>query len=240
LGLCFGVFPLVLSFIIVSSFRSEFSHGKYNANTIATEGIESTGTIVRIDTNAFATINGIHPRKVFFQYDVNGVPKIDFMDTVSVTAIADWPPGYKVTIRLLGDEATIPSLEPVEAALPGMLTTFQISAFGFLFLIYSGTCAYQRLKILKYGEQRMARLVGLASSPLQGFLPGVFSKSKQLPSIVTYSYVGKGNKNITSRSQTRDTLFLNERDEIKILVLPDHEGSSLLLDGSTLSAFADY
>jgi hypothetical protein len=158
------------------------------------------------------------------------------MDTLSVDEVADWKPGRQIPIRYLGDEATIPSLEPVEFPLTTFLMLpLNALAIGLPFLLYCGILARKRIGLMRNGILRPARLESLAESkPFPLFL---FSRSSRTRATATYSYLGTDGKQIKGTATTSDLLFMNEKtkgEEIEILIDPHQETKSILVDGTTL------
>jgi len=197
--------------------------------------------LVRIDSNPFMTINDVHPEKMFFQYKIGDSVKIASMATLSVNEVADWKTGRQIPIRYLGDEATIPTLEPVEFPLTVFLMLpLNAMAVGLPFLLYCGIQARQRINLMRNGALRSARLEALVTTkPFTLFL--FLSSSSRTRATVTYSYIGKDNNQITATGTTSDLLFMNEKrkgDGIEILVLPERETKSLVVDDIPLAGIA--
>lgn len=230
-GAWFTIFPLLFLIpfaIVMSTFTThQPDHAKISAS-----GLETNAEVVKIETVRNVEINGVNPKRIFFRYSVNGNTKQTSMDTLSIDEVSDWKSGRQITIRYLGDEATIPTLEPAD--FPDFIFVLMplfFGIFGLPFLLYSIIGARNKLKIMSLGFVKKARLLSLAPINSIGmwFLKARFE--------ATYVFQDAKGNEIFGSSLTADLILLNEKkkgDEIEILVLPTQETKSLILDTPNL------
>jgi hypothetical protein len=236
-GAWFTIFPLLLLipfYLLMSAFVShQPNHKKISAN-----GLETNAEVIKIATVHNVQINGTNPKRVFFRYTLNGNSKQASMDTLSIDEISDWKPGRLIAIRYLGNEATIPSLEP--AYFPFFIFLLVPLLFWLIGLPSLAFCivgAKNRLKIMKLGVVKKARLLSLA--PIYS-LPPIYSFAWWFLKTrfeATYVFQDASGNQAFGASLTTDLMLLNEKkkdDEIEILVLPTQETKSLILDAPLL------
>jgi hypothetical protein len=230
-GAWLAFFP-VLFLIPFSLVMSRVMPKEVDHVRIRAEGKEATARVVGVETLHNITINGTNPRQVRFTYQADGQVREGSMDTMSVETVAKWQPGQEIVIRYLGNEASVPALEPVDfpfwlflwAPLPFM-------AVGVPFLLYAIAGARRQIDILRRGVAAKARFIAFAPVESRGvrFIKTQFE--------VSYAYVSQSGEALTGASLTTDLALLNEKkkgDELDILVLPHQENRSLLLDGPRL------
>lgn len=227
-GAWFTVFPIIILIPISIIFTAITPHSPNRAKILAA-GAETNAEVTKIETIRNEEINGVNPRRISFRYEVSGHTNLATMETLSVDDISDWKPGRQIVIRYLGGEATIPSLEPAD--FPWIIFLLMPLFFGFIgapFLIYCIVRARNKLRVMKFGIMRKARLLSLA--PAASFGISWFFKTRFEANYVFQSEKGG---EIFGSSLTADLALLNEKkkgDEIEILVLPGQEMKSLILD----------
>jgi hypothetical protein len=232
-GAWFTIFPIIflIPFSIVMSITTP--HAPNRAKILAS-GLETNAEITLITTIHNEEINGVNPRKISFRYIVNGHTNETTMETLSVEETAGWKPGQQIVIRYLGDEATIPSLEPADIPwIIFLLMPLFFGIFGAPFLIYCIARAKNKLKVMKLGVVRKAKLLSL--TPVTSF--GLSSSFFKTRFEATYVFNNEKGTEIFGSSLTTDLALLNEKkkgDEIEILVLPGQEAKSLIIDFPTL------
>ena len=233
IGLWFVGFPLVFflpfSFIMMTAITGH----QPNHARLRSAGQEAKAEVVSVETVRNVDINGVNPRRIVFRYEADGRMKQGSMDTLPTDETSDWKPGRQITIRYLGDQATIPSLQPLEFPFFFfLLLPLMFTIFGFPFLLYSIAGARKKLKIMRLGVVKRAKLLSLA--PLSSL--GVWFIKQRFEA--TYVFSGSNGKDVYGKSLTTDLVFLNEKkkgDEIEILVLAPDEQESLVLDAPTLA-----
>ena len=128
---------------------------------------------------------------------------------------------------------TIPSLEPADFPwIIFLLMPLFFGIFGAPFLIYCLVLARNKLKVMKLGVVKKARW--LAFAPVASFGTSWFFKTRFE---VNYVFQSEKGGEIFGNSLTTDLALLNEKkkgDEIEILVLPDQEMKSMIIDFPTL------
>src|SRR5579862_6896703 len=128
---------------------------------IRREGKDVEGEVTRIEEVPNFELNGIHPKRICFQYKANGVQRYECIETLSVAEIAKWQPGQAVDVRYLGERAVIVGLEPVAFPFP---VSFMYGAFGMFallgvpFLVYSVRGSLRKYRVLRHGVVRPAKL----------------------------------------------------------------------------------
>ena len=231
-GLWFVFFPL-LFFIPFSLAMSKLTPHQPNHEKIRSAGQEAKAEVVSVETVRNVDINGVNPRRIVFRYEVDGRTKQYSMDTMPSEETSGWKPGHQITIRYLDDEATIPSLQPLEfPVFLFLLMSAVFSIIGLPFLLYGILGARRKLSIMRFGIVKNAQLLSL--TPLSGYA-GWFVKTRFE---ATYVFRGSNGNDAYGRSFTTDLVLLNEKkkgDEIEILVLPDNEQRSQILDAPTLA-----
>jgi hypothetical protein len=231
-GAWFTIFPMFILIPVSIMFAATTPHSPNRAKILAA-GTETNAEIVKIETIHNEEINGVNPRRISFSFEVNGHTNLASMETLSVDEISDWKPGRQIVIRYLGDEATIPSLEPADFPwVILLLMPLFFGIFGAPFLIYCVVRARNKLKVMRLGIVKKARLLSLA--PVASFGMTWFFKTRFE---ANYVFQGEKGGDIFGSSLTTDLALLNEKkkgDEVEILVLPDQEMKSLILDFQTL------
>lgn len=231
-GAWFTILPMLFLIPFSIIITATTSHSPNRAKILAA-GMETNAEVTRIETIHNEQINGINPRRISFCYQVNGHTNLASMETLSVDETSDWKPGRKIVIRYLGNEATIPSLEPAD--FPWAIFLLIPLFFGILglpFLIYCIIHARNKLKVMKLGIVKKAQLLSFA--PVVSFGISWFFKTRFE---VNYVFQSEKGFEVFGKSLTTDLALLNEKkkgDEIEILVLPDQEIKSLILDFPTL------
>lgn len=197
-------------------------------------GIQTNAEVTRVETLHNEQINDVNPRKIYFRYFVNGHTNEASMETLSVEETADWKPGQQIVIRYLGDEATILSLEPADFPwIIFLIMPLFFGIFGAPFLIYCIIRARSKLKVMELGIVKKAKLLSLA--PVTSF--GMSSSFFKTRFEANYVFQNDKGAEIFGSSLTTDLALLNEKkkgDEVEILVLPNEETKSVILDFPTL------
>lgn len=228
-GVWFTVFPMIFLIPFSLVMLATMSHTPNRAKILAS-GIETNAEVVEIETIHNEEINGVNPRKIFFCYVVNGHTNEASMETLSVEKTADWRPGQQIAIRYLGDEATIPELAPADFPWVVILVMpLFFGIFGAPFLIYCIIGARNKLKVIKFGKMKKARLLSLTPVTSFGFSSSFFKTRFE----AAYVFQNEKGVEMYGSSLTTDLALLNEKkkgDEVEILVLPDQEAKSVILD----------
>ncbi|HVU28699.1 MAG TPA: DUF3592 domain-containing protein [Verrucomicrobiae bacterium] len=231
-GAWFTIFPIIFLIPFSIAMAAMIPHAP-NRTKILAEGVETNAEVTKIETVHNEEINGVNPRKISFRYEINGRTNLASMETLSVEETADWKPGQQIVVRYLGDAATIPSLEPVDFPwILFLLMPLFFGIFGAPFLIYCIIRARNKLKVMKFGIVKKARLLSLA--PVTSFGISWFFKTRFE---ANYVFQNEKSSEVYGSSLTADLVLLNEKkkgDEIEILVLPNQEMKSLILDVPTL------
>jgi hypothetical protein len=151
---------------------------------------------------------------------------------LSVETVARWRPGQEIAVRYLGDDATVPNLEPGDFPFWVFLWgPLPFVAVGVPLLWYAIAGARRQVEVLRLGVAAKARFIAFTPISSHGMR---FAKVRFE---VSYAYAAQGGETLTGSSLTTDLALLNEKkkgDEIDILVLPNQEKRSLLLDGPRL------
>jgi 4-amino-4-deoxy-L-arabinose transferase-like glycosyltransferase len=229
MGLWFTLFPLI--FIPMTLALAATMPHQADFQKVSTQGMQSTGTVDRVETVYNMTINGVHPERVYFRYSDAGEERLTSMDTLSIEDVSGWKAGKQVSIRYLGTEAVIPAVQPVDFPLwLFYFMPFTFVIFGLPFLIYAAFGAIKRHRILKNGMEMSAVLLSLAPVSSLGFS---FLMKTRFEAI--YSFTGRSGQPVVGKSQTTDLLLLNEKkkgDEIAILALPGTETETQIIDAA--------
>jgi hypothetical protein len=223
------VFQTVVFLLVFSPLLRELDHAKIRAT-----GKLAQGEVLRVEGVGGLTINNVEPKRVFFRYQDAGTEREGSMMTLSVSEVGQWKKGQPVTVRYVGDQATLADLEPVE--LPFPLALFSVMAvamstlIGLPFLAYGVVGARRKYLLLKHGVARQGKLVSFES------LTSLASWSPSGRFLATYTYADSAGRDVFGSAPSRDLTLLNGKkkgDEIEILVLPNDEQRSTILDSST-------
>jgi hypothetical protein len=232
-GLCVVCFSLLFFISFSLLMMSKLTPNQPNHAKIRSAGQEAKAEVVSVETVRNVDINGVNPRRIVFRYEVDGRMKQYSMDTMPSEETSDWKPGHQITIRYLGDEATIPSLQPLEFPMfLFLLMPVVFLSIGLPFLVYGIFRARRKLRVMRFGIVKKAQLLSL--TPLSGYA-GWFVKTRFE---ATYVFRGSNGNDVYGRSFTTDLVLLNEKkkgDEVEILILPDNEQRSQVLDAPTLA-----
>ena len=232
-GAWFTIFPLVFM-IPFSIIMTTATSNVPNRGKILSAGTETNAEVTKIEVLHNEQINGVNPRKIYFRYEADGHTNSASMETLSVEETADWKPSRQITTRYLGDAATIPSLEPADFPwIFFLLMPLLFGIFGAPFLIYCIIRARGKLKVMRLGIVKKAKLLSLA--PVTSF--GISSSFFKTRFEANYVFQNDKGAEIFGSSLTTDLALLNEKkkgDEVEVLVLPNEEAKSVILDFPTL------
>jgi hypothetical protein len=246
-GFALTLIPLlqyvVFSFLFVPLFQNQHSQN------IRAAGKAAKGEVIRIEDVPTVTVNGVHPKRIVFRYKVDGMEQDASMETVSVAEVSNWQKGRPVEIRYFDRRAEIDGLQPVAFPFPLAAMLFAPYAMFFLvglpFLAYSSIGVLRKYRLLKYGVVRPAKLFSFEAenSLFPWPPPGPFRFSWRATACfkATYTYTDSTGRGLSGSSPSTDLMLLNQKkkgDEIEILVLPNDERRSALLDSATERALA--
>jgi hypothetical protein len=230
IGIWFTVFPLLIAipmvFFVNTFIPKEPDHAKIRAN-----GRSAQGHVLRIETVYNVTINEVHPRRVFFDYQDGDKFKTASMDTMSVDLVAGWHPGQPLEVKCLDGQATVPELQPVDFPFwLFALMPFIFATIGVPFLGYAVKGALDKRGLLMFGDFRKAKLLSLC--PVQGI--GTFSTSLLKTRFeANYVYKDDAGQEVYAKSLTTDLRLLNEKkagDEIDILAALKRTPATQIVD----------
>ena len=208
---------------------------------ILAEGQETSAEVTRIETDNSTEINGTHPQRIYFRYKVDGVERRGKMNTMSVDEVSDWKPGRQISIKYLGDEATIPELSPVNFPIWLFDLIFGLMSFFFMLiglvpLLYGLLAAWKKTQILRWGVVTPVRVLSISERGAAfGPLLSLFGVNRYE---VSYSTVDEQAKPLIGRATTGDLLFVGQcrvGDEAEILAFPGQKAHGLVLDAGTVA-----
>jgi hypothetical protein len=237
-GILFTLIPfmqsVIFTFVMLPHFQSQ------DFEKIRTSGKAAHGEVTRIEDVPGFSVNGVGPKRVFFRYKADGMERDASIETVSVAEVSQWQKGRLIAIRYLDGRAEIDGLEPVTFPIPIPLMVFGPAAtfvlLGFPFLAYGVTGAIRKYRLLRRGVVRPAKLLSCESqfSFFLAWRPTARFKA-------TYTYTDSTSRELWGSAPSTDLTLLHQKkkgDEIEILVLPNDERRSTILDSATERALA--
>jgi hypothetical protein len=199
---------------------------------IRAAGKSAKGEVIQVEDVPNLSVNGVTPKRVFFRYQADVLEREASMMTESVAEVSKWQKGRPVGVRYLDGRATIVDVQPIDFPIPmSLMWTGQVAmlVLGGALLVFGLIGARRTYRLLKYGVVRPAKLVSCeALSPsLSSRLTARFK--------ATYVYADSTGHEIFGSATSTDLLLLSQKkgDEVRVLVLPEDERRSAILDSPT-------
>ena len=227
IGVVFTLLSLffVLPMIIIISSGIKEKYETYDHETITNNGVRKTAIVLGVTTLQNITVNGVNPIVIEYEYDNNGTPVNDKLQTLEIEKVEKLSAGNNVIVKVLDNESVIEGIEPFSFPFEMFyLLPLVFLLVGVPLLLTALLPALRDFKLYKSGiiqEGQVEYMTQYDGLPISG----IGKKT-----IVGYSYISHGIK-VFGESSTTDSMVLYEKkrgDSIKIFVSDDGKRSCLV------------
>jgi hypothetical protein len=230
LGLVFVLMPLLIlvPLLLVLSHTLSQPYERYDFEHITRQGTTAVASITSVEPLTNVTINNEHPRVISYTYPGAGGAVADNFQTMDLDKVSRLKVGDTITIKTLGKESVIPSLEPFSFPfqfffiLPGVFLLI-----GIPFLLIGLLPALRDYRLYKRGLVQDATVLGISTKTIR-----MSRSSTQQAYVVSYEYAGLTTSKLVGESLTNDILLVQEKkfgDKVKIFVSETDETKSCLV-----------
>lgn len=227
-GLVFGGWILILG-VVMALFSFSGQPGGKHRSRVMSHGYNADATVTRVTADHHLSINGINPVIVSYSYLANGRRRVSSMETLSVELANTLRPGDPLAIRVLGDDSTVPQMEP--ASLDFLWVPLLIfPVIGLFFIGFAVLGARKKCRLLASGVQSTAELIGMAPLSWWGWGRSFFNRPRFE---ISYFFSADDLSRQYGQSITKDLNLINEKrrgDKIDILVMPGRSSQSMVID----------
>lgn len=230
LGLVFVLMPLLIlvPLLLVLSHTLSEPYERYDFEHITRQGTTAVASITSVEPLTNVTINNEHPRVISYTYPGVGGAAADKFQTMDLDKASRLKAGDTITIKTLGKESVIPSLEPFSFPfkfffiLPGIFLLI-----GIPFLLIGMLPALRDYRLYQRGLVQEATVRGISTKTIR-----MSRSSSQQGYVVSYEYAGLTTPKLLGESLTNDLLLVQEKkfgDKVKIFVSETDETQSCLV-----------
>ena len=230
LGLVFVLMPLLIlvPLLLVLTHTLSQPYERYDFERIKREGSAAVASITRVEPLTNVTYNGENPRVISYTYPGAGGAAADKFQTMDLDKVSRLQAGDTITVKTLGQESVIPSLEPFSFPfefffiLPGIFLLI-----GIPFLLIGLLPALRDYRLYKHGLVQEATVLGISTKTIK-----MSRSNSQQAYLVSYEYAGLTTPKLLGESLTNDLLLVQKKkfgDKVKIFVSETDETKSCLV-----------